>query len=77
MFSSQSGSPLQFFRNPPDVGERDRMTTYVYQTPNLDEAIWDAALAVGEGRGRVYIVEPIGQVEACPMNFCLSSATTS
>lgn len=47
---------------PPDVDERDKMTTYVYLTPNLDEAIWDAELAVGEGPGRVLIVEPIGQI---------------
>jgi rifampin ADP-ribosylating transferase len=48
--------------NPPDVGERDKMTSHVYLTPNLDEAIWEAELAVGEGPGRVYIVEPIGQI---------------
>ena len=52
--------------NPPDVGERDRMTVYVYLTPNLDAAIWAAELAVGEGPGRVYIVEPIGQIEDAP-----------
>src|SRR5882762_3087118 len=46
----------------PDAGERDRMATYVYLTPRLDEAIWEAELAVGEGPGRVYIVEPIGQI---------------
>ena len=49
--------------NPPDTGERDRMTTYVYLTPNLDSAIWEAEIADGEGSGRVYIVEPIGQIE--------------
>ena len=49
--------------NPPDVSERDRMTTYVYLTPNLDAAIWEAEIAVGEGPGRVYIVEPVGQTE--------------
>lgn len=49
--------------NPPDVGERDRMTTHVYLTPDLDAAIWEAEIAAGEGPGRVYIVEPIGQVE--------------
>jgi Rifampin ADP-ribosyl transferase len=38
------------------------MTTYVYLTLNLDEAIWDAELAVGEGSGRVYIIEPIGRI---------------
>ena len=48
--------------NAPDVGERDRMATYVYLTPNLDEAIWEAELAVGERPGRVYVVEPIGQI---------------
>src|SRR5262245_23157059 len=52
--------------NPPDVGEPDSMTNYVYLTPNLDGAIWEAELAVGEGPGRVYLVEPIGQIEdAC------------
>jgi hypothetical protein len=37
--------------NPPDSGDRDGMTIHVYLTPNLDEAIWDAELAVGEGPG--------------------------
>jgi Rifampin ADP-ribosyl transferase len=49
--------------NPPNVSERERMTTYVYLTPNLDAALWEAEIAVGEGPGRVYIVEPIGQIE--------------
>lgn len=49
--------------NPPDVGEWDRMTPYVYLSPNLDAAIWEAELAIGEGPGRVYIVEQIGQIE--------------
>jgi rifampin ADP-ribosylating transferase len=49
--------------NSHSVGEGDGMTTYVYLTPNLDEAVWEAELAVGEGPGRVYLVEPIGQVE--------------
>ena len=49
--------------NPLDVGGRERMTTYVYLTPNLDAAIWEAEVTVGEGSCRVYIVEPIGQIE--------------
>lgn len=49
---------------PRDVDERQRMARYVYLTPNLDEAIWDSELAVGEEPGRVYIVEPMGQVRA-------------
>ena len=48
--------------NPLDVGERDRIATYVYLTPHLDEAIWEAEIAVGEGPGRVYSVEPLGQI---------------
>lgn len=46
-----------------DAGEGGRTTTYVYLTPNLDEAVWEAEIAAGEGPGRVYIVEPIGEVE--------------
>jgi rifampin ADP-ribosylating transferase len=48
--------------NSQDIGE-GRNTTYVYLTPNLDEAVWEAELAVGEGPGRVYLVAPIGQIE--------------
>lgn len=48
--------------HPPDVGRRDSMAAYVFLTSNLDEAIWDAELAVGEGPGRVYRVEPVGQI---------------
>ena len=44
------------------VGERDGIATYVYLTPNLDEAIWEAEIAVGAGPGTVYMVEPIGQI---------------
>ncbi len=45
-----------------DVGARDKMTTYVFLTPNLDAAIWDAEIVTGEGPGRVYLVELTGQV---------------
>ena len=48
--------------DPRDVREPDGAATHVYLTPNLDEAIWDAEIAVGEGPGRVYAVEPIGQI---------------
>ena len=47
--------------DPPDDGERD--DAYVYLTPTLDAAIWDAELAIGEGAGRVYVVEPTGAIE--------------
>lgn len=49
--------------NPPDAGEWDSAATYVYLTFDLDAAIWDAELAIGEGPGRVYVVQPIGQIE--------------
>ena len=35
-------------------------------SPDLDAAIWAAELAAGDGPGRVYIVEPTGQVEQAP-----------
>ena len=39
---------------------------YVYVTATLDAATWGAELAAGEGRGRIYIVEPTGSVEDDP-----------
>jgi hypothetical protein len=36
---------------------------FVYLSPDLDEAIWESEIAPGEGPGRVYIAEPIGQIE--------------
>ena len=46
--------------------EPSETTPFVYLTGNLDEAIWDAELADGEGPGRVYVVEPTGEVENAP-----------
>ncbi|MDG2517247.1 NAD(+)--rifampin ADP-ribosyltransferase [Lysobacter soli] len=39
---------------------------FVYLSATLDAAIWGAELAVGEGRGHVYIVEPTGPIEDDP-----------
>jgi rifampin ADP-ribosylating transferase len=39
---------------------------YVYLTATLDAAIWGAELAFGEGTGKVYIVEPLGDFEDDP-----------
>ena len=50
----------------PNFGNRDRTTTYVYFARTLDAATWGAELAVGEGRGRIYIVEPTGPIEDDP-----------
>jgi rifampin ADP-ribosylating transferase len=39
---------------------------HVYLTGTLDAATWGAELAVGEGPGRIYIVEPTGPIEDDP-----------
>ena len=39
---------------------------FVYLTATLDAATWGAELAVGAGRGRIYIVEPTGPIEDDP-----------
>ena len=37
-----------------------KKANHVYFSATLDAAIWGAELAVGEGPGRVYVVEPTG-----------------
>jgi len=39
---------------------------YVYLTATLDAAIWGAELAIGDGRERIYLVEPTGPLEDDP-----------
>jgi rifampin ADP-ribosylating transferase len=46
----------------PNFGEQDRVTNYVYLTGTLDAATWGAELALGEGPGRIYTVEPTGPI---------------
>ena len=46
--------------------EAGRTTNYVYLTRTLDAATWGAELAAGDGRGRIYIVEPTGTLEDDP-----------
>lgn len=43
-----------------------KSAAYVYLTATLDAATWGAELATGEGRGRIYIVEPTGPIEDDP-----------
>ena len=43
-----------------------RVANHVYVTRTLDAAVWGAELAVGEGAGRIYIVEPEGALEDDP-----------
>jgi rifampin ADP-ribosylating transferase len=46
--------------------EEGRLANHVYVTATLDAATWGAELAVGQGRGRIYIVEPTGAIEDDP-----------
>ena len=39
---------------------------YVFLTATLDAAIWGAVLAFGEGRERIFLVEPTGAIEDDP-----------
>src|SRR5512139_137498 len=39
---------------------------YIYLTATLDAAIWGAELAFGDGRERIYLVEPTGPIEDDP-----------
>ena len=48
-----------------NYGQR-RAARFVYLTATLDAAIWGAELARGEGRGRIYVVEPTGPIEDDP-----------
>ncbi|MBK7343661.1 MAG: NAD(+)--rifampin ADP-ribosyltransferase [Saprospiraceae bacterium] len=39
---------------------------YIFLTGTLDAAIWGAELARGDGRERIYLVEPTGAIEDDP-----------
>jgi len=45
---------------------RRKKAKYIYLTATLDAAIWGAELASGEGREKIYIVEPTGPIEDDP-----------
>ena len=44
-----------------NYGKRKK-ANHVYLTATLDAATWGAELALGEGPGRIYIVEPTGAI---------------
>lgn len=48
-----------------NYGSRKK-ASYVYFSATLDAATWGAELALGEGRGKIYIVEPTGAYEDDP-----------
>jgi rifampin ADP-ribosylating transferase len=49
-----------------NFGATPRTANHIYFTRTLDAAMWGAELAAGEGRGRIYIVEPTGPIEEDP-----------
>ncbi|MBK7031539.1 MAG: NAD(+)--rifampin ADP-ribosyltransferase [Bacteroidales bacterium] len=48
-----------------NYGQR-KNAKFIYLTATLDAAIWGAELALGEGRERIYLVEPTGPIEDDP-----------
>ncbi|MDX5346917.1 MAG: NAD(+)--rifampin ADP-ribosyltransferase [Hymenobacteraceae bacterium] len=48
-----------------NFGER-KNAKYIFLSATLDAAIWGAELAFGEGRSRIYLVEPTGPIEDDP-----------
>jgi rifampin ADP-ribosylating transferase len=48
-----------------NFGQRST-ANFVYVTATLDAATWGAELAVGDGPGRIYQVEPTGPIEDDP-----------
>ncbi|MFI8962757.1 NAD(+)--rifampin ADP-ribosyltransferase [Streptomyces sp. NPDC053493] len=46
--------------------EEGRVSRHVYFSETLDAAAWGAELAAGDGPGRIYVVEPTGEVEDDP-----------
>jgi Rifampin ADP-ribosyl transferase len=48
-----------------NFGQR-KPAPYIFLSATLDAAIWGAELAIGEGRERIYLVEPTGAMEADP-----------
>jgi hypothetical protein len=51
--------------HPSNYGKRNK-AAYVYLSATLEAAVWGAELAQGEGRGRIYVVEPTGPFEDDP-----------
>jgi len=49
-----------------NFGPSPRTSNFVYFTRTLDASIWGAELAAGDGRQRIYVVEPTGPAEDDP-----------
>ena len=48
-----------------NFGERNK-ANFIYLTATMDAAVWGAELAIGEGKGRIYVVEPTGTIDDDP-----------
>jgi Rifampin ADP-ribosyl transferase len=48
-----------------NFGQR-KNAKYIFLTATLDAAIWGAELSMGEGKERIYLVEPTGEIEDDP-----------
>lgn len=48
-----------------NFGQR-KQAKYIFLSATLDPAIWGAELAFGDGRERIYLVEPTGEIENDP-----------
>jgi hypothetical protein len=45
---------------------RMKNAKYIFLSATLDAAIWGAELAFGDGKERIYLVEPTGEIENDP-----------
>jgi rifampin ADP-ribosylating transferase len=50
----------------PSNYEQGRIMNHVYVTETLDAAAWGAEMAPGDERPRIYVVEPLGDLEDDP-----------
>ena len=48
-----------------NYGQR-KNAKFIFFSATLDAAIWGAELAIGEGKERIYLVEPTGEIEDDP-----------
>ena len=48
-----------------NYGQRNN-AKYIFLSATFDAAIWGAELAFGDGRERIYLVEPTGEIEDDP-----------
>lgn len=45
---------------------QEKSAKYIFLSATLDAAIWGAELALGDGKERIYLVEPTGEIEDDP-----------